>query len=177
MVTPHLQYVKYVLADSGRWTKSISGRPNDVPKPAFTLEGDDTKLSLRTEDYIEIEDGGVTSITPQSVGWDEEKRQRVVSVDIRTATRRVQGTKTDGRIRMYGERGGGTLNANEAPRWGGVAGEASRVLHEVRDRDQEFDVVETFEARDLSGELNPGHYRVVLEVELTQQAYTIDTST
>lgn len=170
-----IQYVQYVL--DANWETSISGRPNDVPKPPIDMEKSQSKIDLRTADHINVVDGGSLSIEPKSLGWQEEGKEILVSIDIRSADRRVDGTKVDGRYRMFGERGAGTLSPNESPRWGGLVGEARRIISAKRTGDQEFDLVNGYEINDISEQSGHGHYRVVIEVRLEQIAATIDTST
>lgn len=160
------------------WTASISGRPNDVPKPTFVRDKDKIQDRLNTKDVARVTSGGPTEHTPQGFGWTHQTVDWVVVVELRSADRRLDGTFTDGRLRMRGERGAGSLSANEAPRWGGLVGETKRVILDNRKGFEEFDLVgdalRDEDQPDLGG---AGYYRVDVFVPLTNLAESIDTST
>jgi hypothetical protein len=166
------------LLDSNEWTPSITGRPNDVPKPVFTKEKEDMKQTLRTRDVARVIDGGDEQHTPQGLGWGHERIEWVVTVELRTADRTVEGTSVDGRHRLFGERGAGSLGSNEVGRWTGLVGETQRILRDNRKGFAEFDIVGAeLTVQDQSDLGGPGYYRADVLIPLTRVATEIDTST
>lgn len=165
-----IQYVEYIL--DNEWEESIDGRWNDVPEPWLGRENENTKETLRTKDVVEVQDGGSMSKEPASLGWLEETKEYLVTIDIRTADRRLAGEKIDGRVRLEGERN----ENNESERYGGLTGEVERILDLHRRGDKEYDLVEGFEINDVSGTTGRGHYRATAEVRLHEIAQNIDPS-
>jgi len=165
-----IQYVEYILENN--WEPSIDGRWNDIPEPWIGRENEETKKTLRTQDVVEVQDGGSASVEAASLGWLEETSEYLVTIDIRTADRRIKGEAVDGRVRLEGERD----ENNESERYGGLIGEIKRILDVHRRGDKEWDLVEGFEVNDVSGTTGRGHYRATIEVRLHQIAATIDPS-
>ncbi|MFB6284581.1 MAG: hypothetical protein ABEK59_11760 [Halobacteria archaeon] len=177
-----IQYVDNVLQNN--WTSSISGRPHDVesigenPGDVRIIYGSDDefrRMDLSNNDYLVLRDGGLAEITPKSFSWQEEDRISRVDVDIRTSG--WPNSNRPGRIALYGERGAGNLNSNESPRWGGLVGEALRVLKTKRKGDQEFTIINASEADDVSEQMGGQVWRTVVGVRLEQRNISIDTST
>jgi hypothetical protein len=159
------------------WTATVSGRPLDVPQPTFTQEKEDLKEALSTKDVARIVDGGDEQHTPLGFGWTHETIEWTVTIELRTADRRINGTKINGRHRLYGERGAESLNANESGRWPGLVGETQRILLDNRKGFAEFDLAGTdLRVQDQSDLTGVNHYRVDMVVPLTNLADSIDTS-
>lgn len=156
-------YLQHLLEHN--WTASIPGRVQDVPQPNVALVADIDlgRVNVQSDDWIFIHDGRA-SVTPRSVGWDEKRYDTDATIDIRTAESRarLEGTRND---------------QNEKERLGGIRGEVERILDSVRRGDKEFDWVNGYEYRNLSEEMGYANWRGVWEVELTELAHTIDTST
>lgn len=174
MTTP--QFVENTIITE--WEDSISGRPNDVgeigPDIRIVYESDEDWRSMALEnfDYITIVDGGDTDVTPKGVVWDHEDVVARVDLDIRTKGR--PGLDR-GRYALYGERGAGDLAENESPRWGGLAGEASRCMKSVRKGGHEFDVINVDTVDDLSGNMGGRVWRTVLNVRFEKRNSPIIT--
>lgn len=164
MADASLQYLKYVLENN--WdgsAASVDGRINDVPKPKIAIATDeDTKrLDPRKEDICFVREGGAQSITPRSVGWTLRKNETQVSIDFRTteSRERLEGTRDD---------------QNVKEEYGGLRGEAERILDGVRKGDKEYDWVNGYEWRPLSEEMGFANWRGVWEVRLTELAENIE---
>lgn len=179
-----VQYIENLLIDE--WTSSISGRPHDVGDIVGT-GGDETikivyessdewrRMDLANYDYLTIRDGGLVDINPQSFGWLQEDQISRVDVDIRT--KGWPGDDRPGRIALYGERGAGDLDDNEAPRWGGLVGETMRAVRTVRKGDQEFNLIFNTSADDLSSQMGGQVWRAMVQIRPEVRSTTIDTST
>ena len=163
MAAPTLQYFELLL--DARWTPSVTGRDNDVPKPhiAIASDVDETRISQVYDDILFIRKGGGLSVTPKSVGWSEKQKEYRVSLDLRTS---------NGWVRLDGGRDAN----NDAERYGGLRGETERILDAVRTGDKEFDWIDGYEWRNLSEDMGYGFWRGVWEVRLTELADTIDPS-
>lgn len=160
------------------WTSSISGRPLDVPKPDFSKEKEEAQERLRTKDVARVVDGGDEDHTPLGFGWTHENIEWVVTVELRTADRRVNDQQVEGRYRLYGERGAGSLGDNESGRWPGLAGETQRIIFDNRKGFAEFDIVgHELRVQDQSDKTGVGHYRADVYIPLKNLASSIDTST
>jgi len=171
-----IQAIEHVLDTA--WERSISGRPMDVPKPKLVRQKEDIKESLRTTDVARITDGGDEEHTPLGFGWTHETVDAIVAIELRTTDRIEEGWNVDGRHRLYGKRGGGTLGDNEAGRWPGLTGETKRIIRDNRRGFAEFDLVGTdLRVRDQSDLGGAGYYRADVIVPLTNLADPIDTST
>lgn len=173
-----VQYVENLIRDN--WQSAITGRPHNVgvidKDIKIVYESDDewSQMNLGKYDYITLQDGGLVNMEAKSFGWSEEDIVSRVSVDLRTRGWPQEGRP--GRIALYGERGAGALLPNEAPRWGGLVGETLRVLKSVRGGDEEFCIIDTNEADDLSGQMGGQIWRSVVNVRLESRSSTIDTS-
>lgn len=169
-----VQYVEYLLSEN--WQKSISGREYDVPQPAIYRESPENlrRMNLDQNDVVLLRDGGVTEISPQSFSWQEERLVSRVTVDARTTG---EAGSVAGRERLWGVRGAGDLDPNEAERYGGLQGEIKRIMDTVRKGDNEFDLVRVTQQNDLSGEMGGQIWRGTSEVVLDVRANQIDPST
>jgi len=154
------------------WTETISGRARDVPKPEIVVEKEVTKDRLQTQDSARIIDGGDTAIDPRGFGWTHERIEPQITIELRTADRRVAGEKIDGRIRLFGERDG----LSEPDRHVGLAGETKRILDSVRKGFAEFDLVVTSPLRDMSSNEGTNIYRADVDLAFIQHASSIDPS-
>lgn len=178
------QYIDNVLRSG--WHSSISGRPHDVgaiedegvdnPRVKVVYESDDDwrRMDLSNYDYITIMDGGIVDMPAKSFGWKNEDVISRLNLDIRT--KGWTSENRPGRISLYGERGAGTLAENEAPRWGGLVGEALRVVKAERKGDQEFSIIDASEANDLSSQMGGQVWRATVSVQLETRSSEIDTS-
>lgn len=166
-----VQYVEHLLENN--WEPSITGRVEDVPQPGIYRESAESlrRMNPDTEDVLLIRDGGITQIEPQSFGWVEERLVSRVTIDARTTG---EAGSVPGRERLWGYRGVGNLDPNEAERYGGLQGEVKRILDEVRKGDEEFDLVIADEQNDLSAEMGGQIWRGTTEVTLDIRANTID---
>lgn len=178
-----LQYIEEVLRNN--WSSSISGRPHDVGDIVgeggddtikIVYESDDEwrRMDLANWDYIVLRDGGLVESSPQSFGWTQEDIVSRIDIDIRTTGHPADNRP--GRIALYGERGAGTLNANESPRWGGIAGEAHRIVKSVRRGEKEYSIVGTDAVDDLSAQMGGQVWRALVQARLEIRSRTIDTS-
>lgn len=158
-----LQFAENLVDE--RWTVSIDGRPNDVPKPKIILEGEQKRqrTSIDERDEIVVEDGGTQEFTPKGIGWTEEDVTFVVTFDLRTA---------DSRERFFGyrqETSSDPLGSGE--RYGGLAGEMKRILDTARKGEKEYDLVTAYQFNDLTSETGGsvwrGQYTVRFEVRST----------
>ena len=166
-----IQYVQTLL--DTRWEESISGREVDVPKPKLMRESAENlrRINLDMEDVLLLRDGGVTSIEPQSFGWQEERLLSHVTIDARTSG---EAGAVSGRERLWGYRGVGDLEPNEAERYGGLQGEIKRILDTGRKGDQENDLIYATEQNDLSAEMGGQVWRGTTEVQLDVRANQIN---
>ncbi|AGM11978.1 hypothetical protein DNAM5_119 [Haloarcula californiae tailed virus 1] len=156
-----VQYVEYVLENN--WEPSISGRYNDVPHPRLIRESSEEyrRMNTQEDDTIIVSDGGISEIEPQSFGWVEERLLSRVTLDIRTS---------HSRERLWGERD----DNNNSPRYGGLVGECKRIFDAKRKGDKEFDLVDGYEANDLSGQMGGLVWRATFELRLDTRASNID---
>lgn len=169
-----VQYAEYILDEY--WEPSVSGREKRVPKPEILRESPEgyRKINLDRSDALMLRDGGITTIEPQSVGWVEERKVSRVTIDVRTTG---EAGSVSGRERLWGHRGIGNLDPNEAERYGGLQGEIKRIIDKVRKGDEEFDLVLVTEQNDLSGEMGGQIWRGTSELSLDTRANKIDPST
>lgn len=171
-----LQYVRKVLEDG--WEDEISGRPHNVGRIGegikLIYEGSDEwrRMDLSNYDYITLRDGGTVDIEAKGLSWTEEDNTVRVDIDIRT---KGHYPDRDGRVTLYGERGAGDLEPNESPRWGGLVGEAERVMKEVRKGDEEFSIINVDVIDDLSAQMGGQVWRSVVQVRLEERSTVIDT--
>ena len=154
------------------WEPSVTGRTNDVPEPEYTLQKEDIKKRLRTSDVARIVDGGNVEYEQKGFGATHQGERSVVTIELRTADRGAQGSKVNGRVRLYGEREG--LNPPE--RHGGLVGETVRILKKHRGGFAEYDRLEYGPVRDQSDMVGGGYYRADVDVVLLTHASNIDPS-
>lgn len=168
------------LLDS-EWTPSRAGRVLDVPKPAFFLENNNGKISLRTDDACEVKDGGDQDIEPNTWGWENERVSTKVEIDLRSADRRVGGAETDGRTRMFGyinttgETDQYGLAPLESETAGGLVGEARRILSDHRKGLQSYDKLETTKVDDVSNTVGKNYYRAKVKIDLVVRTGQVET--
>lgn len=171
-----VQYVENILAQD--WEENIEGRYLDVPEPTVVRESEegDRRMNLQNSDYIVVSDGGISDITPASFGWVEEQTTSRVTLDIRTSYSRE---------RLWGDRYSGDTgdvqigstqlgDENTSGRYGGLVGEAKRIIDLHRKGDKEFDLIVPYEANDLSGQMGGKVWRATLSIRLEVRASTID---
>ena len=168
-----LAYIEYLL--DTEWTPGVDGRVEDVPKPSIYRRSAENlrRVSLDQEDVLFIGTGGDRLVEPQSLGWTEERVIAKVSIDARTTG---EAGRVGGWERLWGHRGVGDLDANEAEAYGGLMGEIKRIMETVRRRGEEYDIVNVVEQFDLSEEMGGQVWRGTTTVELDQRARVIDPS-
>lgn len=166
-----VEYLRRLL--DNRWTESITGRPNDAPKPMFVETTENLQKRLRTKDVCYITAPGTSTHTPK--GFTEIGTIHQMQLDIRAKDRNTDANNVfeDPYKRLFDERD----ENNEAYRWPGVAGEAQRVIFDVYRGHKEFDLVTPPEVEDLSGQTGPNSARATISVELERISYPFDTST
>jgi hypothetical protein len=164
MAETTLEYFINVL--DADWQESYDGpagtRINDVPKPKIVkaTDKDEKRVDPRQQDVLIVRQGGPASLEPRGMQWDSRRRERLVSLDIRTTVSR--------------ERLEGTRDANnEREAYGGLRGETLRILDTIRRGDKEFDWIDGYEYRPLSEEMAFANWRGVWEVRLTTLAEDI----
>lgn len=167
-----LQYVHYILDTN--WEPAVTGRDYDVPKPTIDLRQDQSQISLRGQDHINITDGGDEIHEPASLQYQEETVESFVTITIRTTHKPPSPPNVDrpGNVRFEGKRDAN----NEAESYGGLRGEVKRILELDTHRlgDQEFDLIEASVWRDEAGQTGKNHYRGAWEVQLDQRARSIN---
>lgn len=180
----YLQAAAQLLEE--HWEPSIQGRTNDVPKPEITIGGEVSQSDLKTKDHARIVDGGDQSITPQGFGWTHEAIEAQVTIELRSADRRVRGDFEKGRTRMFGEYYGSTSHysgsyslpytGNGSERYGGLAGEVKRILDAHRKGYDTFDLVVATPFRDESAAEGQKVHRADVDVAFITEASPIDPS-
>lgn len=165
------------LLDSPAWTPSVSGRPHDVPQPQFVEEKDQIQESLSARDVAYVRDGGDETWDVLGFGATEALIDYVVTVELRSTNRNRSDGYVDGQVRMFGERGAGSLGANESGRWPGLTGETKRVLTEESHRYKEFDVFAVgLRVKNNSDMMGPNSWRADVTVPL-KELRELDTTT
>lgn len=165
MVDTTLLYFETLLQQN--WQAAYDGpkgtRIENVPEPKITIATDESvkRLDPRRQDLLFVREGGAQSLTPRSVGWTEQRKENLVTLDCRT---------TENRERLEGTRD----SNNEKEAYGGLRGEVKRILDTVRKGDKEFDWVNGFEYRPLSEDMGFGNWRGAWEVRLTELAEDIE---
>lgn len=165
-----IQAVKALLDEN--WKETLSGRATDVPEPQFVLQQDVSRGDLKGDDIARIVDGGGRSFEPRGFSWTHERIEADVTVELRTSDRRVQGTKVDGRERLFGPRAG----TAEPDRYVGLAGEAKRIFDAHRKGFAEYDRVIASATQDTSANEGTNYYRADIDVALIQDAHQINPS-
>lgn len=144
----------------GDWEETIAGRDEPVPKPRIVTGGRQERI--RDRDLLELS-AGTRRSRPISVGWSSQRTDERVTVDIRT---------DKGDERMWGV----LLADGTSERYGGLVGEAQRVLDSYRKgTGTEYDLIDSYEVRDLGDQAGPGRDRVSIEVEFSKRAETMWT--
>lgn len=156
-----------------QWETTITGRATDVPKPEIVLEKGVTKSKLETQDYARVINGGDTTFEPRGFGWTHKKVEANITVELYSATRRLNGTRIDGRERMFGSRNG----LAEPDRYVGLTGETERILDEYRKGFGEFDLVLSSAIRDTSSNEGTNVFRADVDIAFVEHANEIDPST
>lgn len=152
------------------YTVSRPGR-QDVPDAAIILDDEREQFDFRSNDAVVVKDGGSLDLTPQSFGWSEEKVDATVDIECHTSDRRVGGTKQDGRVNLLGVVGAdGGLSAET---YGGIAGEARKVITDVRKGFASWDRVEPSTIQDVSETVGQKRYKAVFTVNLVNEARVI----
>lgn len=157
-----------LIADAldNQWEESLDGRTKDVPKPAIRRGADirEVRFDQFSGDLIFVVDGGPQSIEAKGAGWNHEGIEALTTIDIRTSR---------GRARLEGV---ADPDTGEPERYGGLAGEAKRILDDMRQGVGPWDIVEVYEWNDLSADVGYAFWRGTWEVRLRQIATSIDPS-
>lgn len=153
----------------------MTGRTTEVPEPVITVESEDSQASVKNRDIINVKDGGLSTKEPGTLGWDEETTVSFTNIDIRTADRNREvlddTQRSPGATRLFGKR---DVRANTAERFGGLVGEATRIVQKYRGGANEFDRIEVTEINDISGESGSNHYRAVITVRFEQTLQNLE---
>lgn len=164
MAETTLEYFENVL--DAEWQADYNGpagvRIQPVPKPKIikATDKDKKRADPRQQDLLMVRQGGSASLEARGMQWDSRRRERLVSLDIRT---------TESRARLEGTR----TADNEREAYGGLRGETLRILDTIRRGDKEFDWIDGYEYRPLSEEMGFANWRGVWEVRLTTLAEDI----
>lgn len=165
MVDTTLLYLQTLLENN--WQESYDGpagtRIKDVPKPEIVMatSKDRKRVDPRNRDVCFVREGGSLDMEPAGLNWTERKRTGLATLDFRTteSRERLEGTRDDN---------------NEKEAYGGLRGEATRIIDEVRKGDKEFDRVTPYEWNPLSEEMAFANWRGELEVRLYTIAEVIE---
>ncbi|MBX0325804.1 hypothetical protein EGH21_22560 [Halomicroarcula sp. F13] len=153
------------------WETTISDRTTDVPKPTIVLQQNVSQSDLKTEPYARIVDGGGKTFEPRGFGWTHQRIEADVTVELRTADRRVDGGATqDGHEEMFGARSG----TGEPDRYVGLTGETRRILEANRKGFAEFCNVYSSEIRNESSAEGKNYYRADVDIRFVQEADQIN---
>lgn len=146
-----------------------------MPEPYIVTESEDSNVSLKKSDAVIVKDGGLATKTPGTLNWDEETTVSFVNIDIRTVDRNreelTDTLRSPGATRLFGKR---DVRANTSERFGGLVGEATRVIQSYRRGVNEFDRIEVTEINDISGESGSNHYRAVITVRFEQTLQNLE---
>jgi len=183
-MTTKFQAVKTLLKEN--WAESISGRANDVATPEYIQQQTVSQADLKTSDYVRIVEGGGTTFTPRGFGWTHQQVEADVTIEIRSATRRVDGIKTESHNRVFGYRGvdddnvygggaygNGIYGAEAVGRYPGLAGEVRRILDLYRKGWAEWCRIASSETRNESSAEGKNVHRADIDVALIQEAERI----
>ena len=161
------------------WSQSRPGRVVDLP-PADDvtfLKGDgQKKADGRVQDFVYVKDGGSQDPEPNGINWQAERRTTRLSIQVSTMDRRVQGTKVDGRERIFGYRNETDsvdqygLDPGEGESYGGLTGEVRYIMDSVRKGEHEWDYILTPEVNDLVSTVGKNYYRASVELRLVELA-------
>jgi hypothetical protein len=161
-VTGAVQFAEALL--DARWRESYPGRA-DVPKPAILIENQPgiRQVSLTDRDDIVVRHGGTVDFSPVDLGWNSEKVEALVTIEIRTA---------ESRERFEGTLTGAGLGTREED--GGLTGEVKRVLDSARKGAGEYDLVTAYQFNDLTGQMGGQVWRGDYTVRFEELARSID---
>lgn len=164
-----VQIIKYLIESN--WQEARTGRALDVPEPEIHLENDEQKVDLSRHDEVMVKDGGPVDHTPLGVGYNYEREELTMSVDLKTADRRVQGDKIDGRVRLFGFVNNGNeiqhgIPPGESEDYGGISGEVKKILRDNRGGQDRFDDIFVDSVDDISDTVAVNKYRAVVNVRL-----------
>lgn len=153
------------------WEASISGRSTDVPEPDVVLQQNVSQDDLRTGPVARVVDGGGKTFEPRGFGWTHQKVEADVTVELRTADRRVDGGVTQsGHDELFGDRPG----IAEPDRYVGLTGELRRILDANRNGFAEFCRVLSSATQDESAAEGTNYYRADVDITFVQEADPID---
>ena len=158
------------------WQESRPGREFDVPKPQIFKQNEEKNIDYKTQDSLIVRDGGSQDLEPQTFGWSEERQTTRMTIALRSADRRIEGDKIDGRVRMFGYTNESDstdqygLDPGESEDAGGLVGEVRAILDSYRKGVDGWDYVKTTAVNDLTGSVRVGMYRADIEVELVNAA-------
>jgi hypothetical protein len=168
---------------SNEWQNDIDGRSVEVPtigtnKPYIVTEKADSRSNTKKNDIIIVKDGGLEERSPASLHYDAESSTSFVQLDIRTADRNrpeINDTKqTPGEVAL-----GGFVEDSppyRQDRYGGLIGECTRILQQIRRGINGIDIIEIESVNNLSGQEDTGRYRATMTIRLQTTASKIDTS-
>lgn len=164
------------------WQASRPGRVIDVPAAddiRFIKGASEKKSDGRTKDFIYVKDGGSQDVEPLGINWQDERRTTRLSIQLNTMDRRLQGTKVNGRQRIFGYRNETDstdqygLDPGEGESYGGLVGEVRYILDLARKGEHEWDYIMTPEVNDLVNTVGKNYYRASVEVRLVELARSL----
>lgn len=147
------------------WTPDIPDRDETVDEPRIEKSKDLKRTGLEEGALIIVKDGGATNVEPSSLGWDHERVETLLTLDIRTTD------ENGGHEQVYGVYDEDTL---ETENYGGLVGEVKRILDTYRRGVGDWCTVEGYEIDDISDEQGFGRYRVEFQVRLRTGPEVID---
>jgi hypothetical protein len=163
-----LQAIAYLIEN--RWQRDHPDRTNSLPSMnngvTVIIEEESGNERLRQKDVLKVADDGDQDFEPQGFGHTHDSVDARVRVECRTTDRNGMGS-LDGRIRCFGGRDPGTL---EAEGYGGLVGEVERVVDDVRSGVAEFNRVYVDRITDESATSGKGHYRGDVHIALVEHA-------
>lgn len=164
------------------WSESRPGRVVDIPpadKMRFIKGSGAKKVDARTEDFLYVNDGGSQDTEPLGINWQKERRTTKLSIQVNSMDRRVQGTKIDGRQRIFGYRNETDsvdqygLEPGESESYGGLVGEVRYIMDNLRKGIHEWDYIKTEEVNDLVSTVGKNYYRASVEIRLVELARSL----
>lgn len=149
----------------------VSGREHRVPRPTIEMQQDRGQITLRSQDHINVIDGGTENHDPMDLGYQHEGVNIYVDVEVRTSHNPPDPPSAErpGWARFQGER----TPANESGSYEGLRGEVQRIIQLVRKGDKEFDVIRSASWDDESMTNGPGRWYGKWSVELDKKAASI----
>lgn len=149
------------------WLKDRPGRDVSVPQPVVVKENNRAQVDLKVQDRIVVQDGGDQDIEPRGFAWDHERNVTRLSFDLMSADRRIDGSKVDGRVRMFGQYDEVSRTLEDA---GGLVGEVRAILNANRRGFGPWDYVNTTTVNDVTDTAGKNKYRAKIDVELVVEA-------